>query len=213
MQPVLALESPQELRATLGRLDTWLRARDFAGYDPYDSLNASRLPAFFRATPRRRQLVVQVGKRSPVNLRPILRRATAPQQQGAGPWSQAPMRGFIDWSAILRGSRSRAPSSRSSRRVAPKSRGTIAWGYEFDVQTRWAFYPRGTPNIIVTTFVAHAFLDWYELTGDSSLLATADGGGALLERRASARRLTRATTRTCRRAASSSTTPTCWVAR
>ena len=41
------------------------------------------------------------------------------------------------------------------------------------MQTRWAFYPRGTPNIIATTFVAHAFLDWYGLEGDSSMLAAA----------------------------------------
>ena len=35
------------------------------------------------------------------------------------------------------------------------------------------FYPRDTPNIIVTTFVGNAFLDWYEISGDSALLATA----------------------------------------
>ena len=49
----------------------------------------------------------------------------------------------------------------------------IAWGYEFDVQTRWSFYPADTPNIIVTTFVGNAFLDWYEINGDPALLATA----------------------------------------
>lgn len=32
----------------------------------------------------------------------------------------------------------------------------LGWGYEFDVQTRWAFYPAGSPNIIVTVFVARA---------------------------------------------------------
>ena len=44
-----------------------------------------------------------------------------------------------------------------------------AWGYEFDVQTRWSFYPARTPNIIVTTFVANAFLDWYERDGDGRI--------------------------------------------
>ncbi len=32
-------------------------------------------------------------------------------------------------------------------------RGRDAWGYEFDVQTRWGFYPAGSPNAIVTSFV------------------------------------------------------------
>jgi len=31
-----------------------------------------------------------------------------------------------------------------------------AWGYEFDVQTRWAYYPAGSPNIIATSFVIEA---------------------------------------------------------
>ena len=172
MPPPLALESPQELRATLGRLDTWLRACDFAGYDPYDSLNASRLPAFFRATPRRRQLVVQIGKRSPVNLRPIL---------GVPPHRNSKALALVAsaYAQLHRLERDPARESLAGSLLSEleargtKERGTIAWGYEFDVQTRWAFYPRGTPNIIVTTFVAHAFLDWFELTGDSSLLATA----------------------------------------
>jgi hypothetical protein len=30
------------------------------------------------------------------------------------------------------------------------------WGYEFDVQTRWGFYPAGSPNVIVTAFVGEA---------------------------------------------------------
>jgi hypothetical protein len=172
MQPVLALESPLELRAAFGRLDTWLRARDFAGYDPYDSLNASRLPAFFRATPRRRQLVVQVGKRSPVNLRLLF---------GIPPHRNSKALALVAsaYARLHRLERDPARESLASSLLSElEARGTggrdtIAWGYEFDVQTRWAFYPRGTPNIIVTTFVAHAFLDWFELTGNSPLLATA----------------------------------------
>lgn len=30
------------------------------------------------------------------------------------------------------------------------------WGYEFDVQTRWAFYGKGTPNVVATTFALRA---------------------------------------------------------
>jgi len=172
MRPVLALESPQKLRATLGRLDAWLRACDFAGYDPYDSLNASRLSAFFRATPRRRQLVVQVGKRSPVNLRPLF---------GVPPHRDSKALALVASAYARLHQLERDPARESLagsllselEARGTKGRGTIAWGYEFDVQTRWAFYPSGTPNIIVTTFVAHAFLDWFELTGDPPLLATA----------------------------------------
>ncbi|MFJ4267047.1 hypothetical protein ACIPY1_10890 [Paenarthrobacter nicotinovorans] len=30
------------------------------------------------------------------------------------------------------------------------------WGYEFDVQTRWAHYPAGSPNVIATSFAIRA---------------------------------------------------------
>src|SRR6185312_1631897 len=43
----------------------------------------------------------------------------------------------------------------------------LAWGYEFDVQTRWAYYQRGEPNAIVTSFAANALLDAAALTGRS----------------------------------------------
>jgi hypothetical protein len=39
------------------------------------------------------------------------------------------------------------------------------WAYEFDVQTRVFFYPRGMPNTIATTFAGNALLDAYEFCG------------------------------------------------
>src|SRR5918911_5183667 len=61
-----------ELERTYEALAAWCRARDYAGYDPFDALN-SRL---FQATPLRRSRVARLAwtqafKRSPVNLRPL----------------------------------------------------------------------------------------------------------------------------------------------
>jgi hypothetical protein len=42
----------------------------------------------------------------------------------------------------------------------------MAWGYHFDVETRFFAYKRGTPNTIATSFVAQAFLDGVELLGE-----------------------------------------------
>ncbi|MHA7265306.1 prenyltransferase/squalene oxidase repeat-containing protein [Arthrobacter halodurans] len=30
------------------------------------------------------------------------------------------------------------------------------WGYEFDVQTRWSYYPKGVPNVVATAFALRA---------------------------------------------------------
>ena len=35
----------------------------------------------------------------------------------------------------------------------------MAWGYPFDVQTRWSFYPAGSPNVVVTSFAVQGLLD------------------------------------------------------
>jgi hypothetical protein len=37
--------------------------------------------------------------------------------------------------------------------------GDGSWGYEFDVQTRWAYYPAGTPNIIATFFAGRGLAE------------------------------------------------------
>ena len=169
---VLPFDSPEALRSTWERLDAWLRAQDFEGYDPYDSLNATRLPRVFKATPRRRQLVVQAGKWSPVNLRPLL---------GVAPHRNCKALALVAsaYATLHRLDGDPVRESLAASLLAElEARGALgreamAWGYEFDVQTRWSFYPRGTPNIIVTTFVGNAFLDWYEITADPALLATA----------------------------------------
>jgi cation transport regulator ChaB len=48
------------------------------------------------------------------------------------------------------------------------------WRYEFDVQTRWGYYPRHIPNLVATTFAADACLLAASLTS-SGLLALARG--------------------------------------
>jgi hypothetical protein len=49
----------------------------------------------------------------------------------------------------------------------------LGWGYDFDVQTRWGYYRLGTPNAVVTAFVAHALLDANELDDGDRFLDAA----------------------------------------
>ena len=46
-----------------------------------------------------------------------------------------------------------------------------SYGYEFDVQTRWAFYPAGTPNLIATVFVARGMGTAAVVLPDGDLLS------------------------------------------
>jgi hypothetical protein len=51
------------------------------------------------------------------------------------------------------------------------------WGYHFDVETRFFFYPSTSPNTIATAFVGLALLDAHEALGDPALLELATGAG------------------------------------
>ena len=45
-----------------------------------------------------------------------------------------------------------------------------SWGYEFDVQTRWAFYPAGSANLIATYFCARGLGEAGLVLGESAWL-------------------------------------------
>lgn len=130
----------------LNRLDVWLVRRDATGWDPYDGL-ASPLGRLARGR-RPRQAVVQLVKRAPA---PIRRAAAVPQHRMTKTLSLlAEGLRVADWLPRASGRRAQLLDEVRSRR------GADAWGYEFDVQTRWGFYPAGSPNAIVTAFACEA---------------------------------------------------------
>lgn len=140
------------LVAQADELASELDQQSWTGPDPYDAL-LSPLGKHLRSQ-RPRQAFIQAVKRSPVNLRGALQipqlRAAAATGLGATacsrlgdqpPWRQRAKRLGL-WTA-----------------EAQMTDGYPGlWGYEFDVQTRWAFYPRGEPNIVATTFAADGCL-------------------------------------------------------
>ncbi len=51
----------------------------------------------------------------------------------------------------------------------------ICWGYNFDWQARAFYVPVGKPNMVTTVFVANAFFDYFDATGDPNALDTGIG--------------------------------------
>jgi hypothetical protein len=144
---------------------SWGEARDWRGYDPYDALCSPFAPYLTFGTALGRQAMTQVVKRSPVNLRPALRIKPAHNDKALGLVAS----GY----ARLAVARDDATAADAARRWLDRliSDGVAdgdgrAWGYHFDVQTRFFGYASGTPNTIATSFVAHALLDGLELLGD-----------------------------------------------
>jgi len=163
-------ESPV-VRATAEKLLRYCESKHWAGYDPYDALN-SRI---FKALPFLDLKVVRLGmtqaiKRCPVNVRPLLLVPETKNPKGLA-FLKALLRlqrcGFDGCEELISQLRGHILELRS-----PGER-YWSWGYSFPWQGRNVLVPRGTPNLICTTFVADALLDLYEAQGQARDLEAA----------------------------------------
>jgi hypothetical protein len=135
------------------------------GLDPFDALRGTHVPSIVRGSPRLRQIAIQLRKRSPLDLSRIY---------GVAPFRMAKTVGCM-LSAESR--RARSGDLRAAGRAAALedmlrwddslARSNGGWGYEFDVQTRWAFYPAGSPNVIATYFVCRGLLEHWIVSGST----------------------------------------------
>lgn len=152
-----------------------IRAEDYAGYDPFDLLNSKLL----QATPLKRSEYIrlawlQLGKRSALNLRPLLMVPKKRNPKGVGL--------FI--SGLLQDYHRTAEADylREAQRLADwlltqrsdlNEWGHSCWGYHFDWQARAFYVPVGKPNMITTVYVARALYELGEVSGNQELCAIA----------------------------------------
>ena len=154
------------------RLLAYCRANRWAGYDPYDALNS----LVFRSLPflnfkLARLILTQGVKRCPINLRPLLAVPKSPNPKGIALFLSALVRlekiGLIEEDGTTR--------SLAEMLLALRSPGRrySCWGYNFDWQTKGPLVPKGSPNIICSTFAANALLDAYEQSAEPRYLQAA----------------------------------------
>jgi len=154
------------------QLLAYCRASDWAGYDPYDALNSRVFKALpFLNFKLARLALTQGIKRCPLNLRPLLLIPKTTSPKGIALFLSSLTRlskvGLLDRNkeiALLADKllALRSPDARYS-----------CWGYNFDWQTRYNLIPKGTPNIICSTFAANALLDTNEQLPESRWLDAA----------------------------------------
>jgi len=148
----------------LNDLKAYVEAADYAGYDPYDALNSPLIRLISSKSKYLRIVFTQFFRRCPVNLRPLLgvKKGHNPKGIGLFLWGYSKLYALskeprylerVDYLLdILEQIQSRGYSGN-------------CWGYNFDWQS-WTFMrPVGTPTIVNTSFIGHALLDCYELTG------------------------------------------------
>ena len=156
-------------------IERWGSGRQWRGPDPYDALNATRLPEIARRSPLALRVVTQAVKRSPgTSVRSSASlTASAPRRS---PTSSRPMPETAS-STRTRHDPSCANASAGWPDCGARRFVEPCWGYHFDVQTRVFFYPRTTPNTIATAFAGLGLLDAHELAAAPDALEMAIGAG------------------------------------
>jgi hypothetical protein len=128
---------------------------DFRGPDPFDAL-VWPWPTALVGGRRRRQVLIQLHARSPVDLRRLYRRQHPQIAKALGVFASAGMRAH----RLTGDARTRDVGLRALALLdADRTAGPRAWGYPWDMQTRWSFYPAGTPTVVATPFAACALLE------------------------------------------------------
>lgn len=152
-----------------------IRAEQFAGHDPFDSLNSRLL----QATPLYRNEWVrlawlQLGKRSPINLRPLLGVPKKRNPKGVGLFISGLLQDYrrTGEARYLEQARELADWLLTQRSAAQEWKHSC-WGYHFDWQARAFYVPAGKPNIITTCYVARALHELGQLSGDQALIEIA----------------------------------------
>ena len=140
-------------------LFSWCRTRDFAGHDPFDALN-SRL---FQTTPlaqsrNARFIWTQLVKRSPVDVRPVVRVPAERNAKGVALFALALLANYRRVKTEEARQQARAMlAALLSMKIDGYS--GAAWGYNFDWQSRNFFAPRELPTIVATAFAARALVE------------------------------------------------------
>lgn len=160
------------MKSLLQEIERYVESDSYKGWDPYDGLNSRFLKALTLNRKWPRVTAIQVMKRSPVNLRPLLGVVKARNPKVIGILASAylvryrkmkehsylnSVRNLLDW--LITNS-------------SPGYSG-YAWGYNFDWQSAVFYIPKGVPTVVNTALIANAFLDAYGIFKEKNYLEVA----------------------------------------
>jgi hypothetical protein len=147
------LSTAELTRAATALLES-AAASEWRGPDLYDGLWWG-WPRALTGGRRRRQALIQAHARSPLDWRSLYRREPSRIAKALGIFGTVGL-GL----RRLTGEERPARLARAALDAlqADRSAGDHAWGYPWDTQTRWSFYPAGSPNVVVTSYAGLALV-------------------------------------------------------
>ncbi|RJR34373.1 MAG: hypothetical protein C4576_26710 [Desulfobacteraceae bacterium] len=153
---------------SLLKVEKWVEARDYKGYEPFDGLSSALRPLTFGNLFLDR-ILMQTVRQSPFNLRPLL---------GVKPLDSTIGRGYMAWGylTLLKTTGEKCYELKAvdclrwlMENKSPKFE-EYSWGKHFDFASRGGRYPKHEPITVWTSLIAMAFLDAYDLLGDLEFL-------------------------------------------
>jgi hypothetical protein len=163
-----------ELTQAATALIAGARSGGWAGADPYDGLWGRRWRAVIVGGRRRRQVVIQLHARSPVDLRPLHRHGHPVISKALATFGLAATRVHrLTGDPEMRD----AALEALGRLCDDHTAGPDAWGYPFPVQTRWSYYAAATANVVATAFAVAALTEAAASLGVESFAVRARGAG------------------------------------
>jgi hypothetical protein len=160
----------QEYHEIYNRLYAYCEAEDFAGHDPFDGLNS----VLFQLTPLKhvrlaRLAWLQLIKRSPVDLHGVLRVEKGVNPKTLALLALAELSRYRTTNDLTHADNAKGLISRLLQFGIARGE-TLAFGYNFDWQSRHFYAPLGTPAIVPTAFAARALLEAFHLFQDEQYL-------------------------------------------
>lgn len=163
----------------LSSLERWVERANWKGYDPFDGLSSPFANVLTFGVPTLRQVWQQGVRRFPFNLRPMLGIKPSMSTKAMGFFAQ----GYLKLYQTFGEARHLDHMHRCLRWLmenrSPGFNGS-SWGNHFAYQHRAGSIPKGTPTIVWTGLIGHAFLDAYEAVGEQDYLAVADSVGRFI---------------------------------
>ncbi len=161
-----------EIESSLQRVQAWVEARNYKGYDPGDGLTSFLRPLTLGNIFAERLLQQAIWK-SPINIRPLV---------GVRPLDSTKGRGFMAWGYLLR-YQALARAEDKAKAIAcldwlDKARepgfAGHCWGNHFDFTTRSGRMVAHTPTIVWSGLIGQSFLEAFETLRDERYLDIAE---------------------------------------
>ena len=162
----------QSLRGSIDGLERWVESHDYKAYEPFDGLSSYLRPLTF-GNRVLEQILLQIGRQSPINFRPLL---------GIKPLESTKGRGYMAWGYLtllkLTGRDEYRQKATACLEWLIRNRSPLypdaSWGNHFDYASRGGTYSKHEPIIVWTSLIGQAFLDGYETLHDDRYLEIAN---------------------------------------